>query len=134
MKPVWSWISALVLVLIPLGAIGEVHFIKFNHANESGDDKNLAAIDLETGKVLWEKKLKQEVNFVRGTDDGVLVGSDDGNLYLFRKDNGSPVWTAKLGKEVNEFHKEWRDAYLVSNHQQIYWLVGRDGKIRATWK
>lgn len=71
-----------------------VHFVKFNHKNGSGDDKNIAAIDLETGKVRWEKKLKQEVNFVIGTDEGVLVGSDDGNLYLLRPEDGTPVWTA----------------------------------------
>ena len=134
MKLICRWIGALFLILIPLQALGEVHFIRFNHANEKGDDKNFAAIDLETGKLLWEKKLKQEVNFVRGTEDGVLVGSDDGNLYLFRQDNGSQIWAAKLGEAVNEFHKEWRDSFLVSNHQQIYWLVGRDGKVRATWK
>lgn len=128
-----SFFFTLILFLaLPLAA--DVHFIKWNHANGSGDEKNVAAVDLDTGKVLWEKKLKKEVNFVLAVDTGVLVGCDDGALYLLRPENGTPVWIAKLGLEVNEFHRDAGDAWLVSHDKQVYWLVGRDGKVKATWK
>ena len=125
-------LSAIVLSSVPASAA--VHYIKWNHANGSGNDRTVAAIDLESGKVLWEKKLKQEVNFVVGADVGILVGSDDGFLYLLRPVDGSAVWNVNLGKEVNEFHKDTGDGFLVSHDKQVYWNVGRDGKILADWK
>ncbi|MEO8349372.1 MAG: PQQ-binding-like beta-propeller repeat protein [Acidobacteriota bacterium] len=124
----------LALLLAALPATATVHFIKWNHANGSGNDRVVAAIDLESGKVLWEKKLKKEVNFVLGTDTGVLVGSDDGLLHLLRPADGSTVWSVDLGREVNEFHKDTGDGFLVSHDKQVYWLVSRDGKIRSDWK
>jgi len=117
-----------------LPAVAAMHFIKWNHANGSGDERNVAAVDLESGKLVWERKLKKEINFVRATDAGVLVGSDDGFLYLLRPADGTQVWAANLGKEVNEFHKDSGEAFLVSHEQQVYWLVGRDGKLKAAWK
>jgi outer membrane protein assembly factor BamB len=122
------------ILLLSSPAVGAVHFIKWNHANGSGDDRIVAAIDLDSGKVLWEKKLKKEVNFVVATDVGVLVGSDDGSLHLLREGDGRPVWSAELGKEVNEFHKDTGDGFLVSHDKQVYWLVRRDGIVRAAWK
>ena len=124
--------AAIVFSSVPADAA--VHYIKWNHANGSGNDRTVAAIDLESGKVLWEKKLKKEVNFVLETDVGVLVGSDDGLLHLLRSGDGSALWTASLGKEVNEFHKDTGDGFLVSHDKQIYWKVGRDGKVLADWK
>ena len=124
--------AALLLAALPAGAA--VQFIKWNHANGRGDERNIAAIDLDSGKVMWEKRLRKEVNFVLSTEPGVLVGSDDGMLYLFNPADGSQVWSANLGMEVNEFHRETGDAFLVSHDKQVYWLVQRDGKIRASWK
>jgi outer membrane protein assembly factor BamB len=124
----------LAFTLIASPASAAVHFIKWNHANGSGDERNVAAIDLDSGKSAWEKRLKKEVNFVVETDAGVLVGSDDGLLYLLRPADGSTAWTANLGAEVNEFHKDTGEGFLVSHDKQIYWLVQRDGRIRATWK
>lgn len=125
-------LAAIFFSSVPADAA--VHYIKWNHANGSGNDKTVAAIDLESGKVLWDKKLKKEVNFVLGTDVGVLVGSDDGLLHLLRPSDGTPLWTADLGKEVNEFHKDTGDGFLVSHDKQVYWKVSRDGKILAAWK
>lgn len=124
----------LALLLTALPASAAVHFIKWNHANGRGDERNIAAIDLDSGKVAWEKKLRKEVNFVLSTEPGVLVGSDDGFLYLFNPRDGSQIWSANLGMEVNEFHRDTGDAFLVSHDKQVYWLVQRDGKIRASWK
>ncbi|MDQ5858244.1 MAG: PQQ-binding-like beta-propeller repeat protein [Acidobacteriota bacterium] len=125
-------LAAIFFSSVPAAAA--VHYIKWNHANGSGNDRTVAAIDLESGKVLWEKKLKKEVNFVLGTDAGVLVGSDDGLLHLLRAGDGTVMWTVNLGKEVNEFHKDTGDGFLVSHDKQVYWKVGRDGKILADWK
>jgi outer membrane protein assembly factor BamB len=130
--PRLSLLVALLLAARPMSA--EVHFIKWNHANGRGDERTVAAIDLDSGKVVWEKKLKKEVNFVLSMEPGVLVGSDDGFLYLLNASDGSQTWSAKLGLEVNEFHGETKDAYLVSHDKQVYWLVRRDGTISATWK
>ncbi|HMA17208.1 MAG TPA: PQQ-binding-like beta-propeller repeat protein [Thermoanaerobaculia bacterium] len=123
---------ALLLTAVPASAA--VHFIKWNHANGKGDERNIAAIDLDSGKVVWERKLRKEVNFVLSTEPGVLVGSDDGFLYLFSASDGSPIWSANLGMEVNEFHRDAGEAFLVSHDKQVYWLVRRDGTIRASWK
>ena len=127
-------VSFLAFVLATSPSHAAVHFIKWNHAKGSGNDRNVAAIDLESGKVLWEKKLKKEVNFVFSSEPGVLVGSDDGILYLLNPSDGSQLWSANLGLEVSEFHKDAGDAFLVSHDKQVYWLVGRDGKIRSSWK
>jgi outer membrane protein assembly factor BamB len=74
------------------------------------------------------------VNFVLPLEPGVLVGSDDGFLYLLNGADGTTIWSAKLGLEVNEFHKDTGDAFLVSHDKQVYWLVQRDGNVRASWK
>lgn len=50
---------ALLLTAVPASAA--VRFIKWNHANGSGDERSVAAIDLDSGKAVWEKKLKQRV-------------------------------------------------------------------------
>jgi outer membrane protein assembly factor BamB len=126
---------ALALFLgIAASATGLTHYVKWNHANGRGDDRNVAAIDLESGKVVWEKKLRKEVNFVLETKEGILVGSDDGFLYLLRPSDGSQIWGSSLGVEVNEFHRDVGDAFLVSHDKQVYWLVDREGKVRASWK
>jgi outer membrane protein assembly factor BamB len=126
---------ALALFLgIAASATGLTHYVKWNHANGRGDDRNVAAIDLESGKVVWEKKLRKEVNFVLETKEGILVGSDDGFLYLLRPSDGSQIWGSNLGVEVNEFHRDAGDAFLVSHDKQVYWLVDREGKVRASWK
>jgi outer membrane protein assembly factor BamB len=123
-----------VFLLVTSTSTAAVHFIKWNHSNGRGDERNVAAIDLESGKVVWEKKLKKEVNFVLPLEPGVLVGSDDGFLYLLNGADGTTIWSAKLGLEVNEFHKDTGDAFLVSHDKQVYWLVQRDGNVRASWK
>lgn len=129
-----SLVLFAIVLILPSPTSAGVHYIKWNHANGSGNERTVAAIDLESGRVLWEKKLKKEVNFVLGTDVGVLVGSDDGSLYLLRPADGSAAWAVSLGKEVNEFHKDTGDGFLVSHDKQVYWKVGRDGKILADWK
>ncbi len=101
---------------------------------KSPSRKNVAALDLASGQVLWQKQLPDVLNFVEEHPEGVLVGCDDKSLYLLSSTDGSQIWKVSLGKEVNEFHGVSAEGFLVSHDKAIYWLVGRDGKVVRAWR
>ncbi len=122
-----NWLVLFTLLLwISIPASGSTRFV--NWWKEKGSDKKtVAAFDLATGKVLWEKKLPDSVNFVLELPEGILTGCDGGALYLLKPEDGTQIWKVSLGKlEVNEFHGATNEGFLVSHDKRVYWL-GKPG-------
>ena len=129
-----SLVFSAVLFSFAVYAFPSIRFVSW-WKEKGSDKKTVAALDLAAGRVLWEKKLPDSVNFVIERPEGILAGCDDGALYLLKAEDGTQIWKAALGKmEINEFHGASEEGFLVSHDKRVYWLVGTDGKTKAQWR
>lgn len=134
MKKVLGTSATVVLLLsIVTSASATTRFVIW-WKEKASTRKNVAALDLSSGKVIWQKQLPDVLNFVEEQLEGILVGCDDQSLYLLASADGAQIWKVSLGKEVNEFHGASAEGFLVSHDKAVYWLVGRDGKIVHSWR
>lgn len=76
-------------------------------------DGSIAAFDMSTGAVVWEKSisnLSQPIQDVDSTPlligDTVVAGSVDGNLYAFRADTGVTQWAVPVGTPNDILYQE----------------------------
>jgi len=60
----------------------------------------LVALDRETGKTVWRRKLGPVFSSPAFAPGRVVVGSDDGSLHAFDPETGAPAWSAPLGGKV----------------------------------
>ena len=112
---------------------GDVRFVKWDKPAGTGNQGNVAALDTSSGKVLWERKLAKEANFVTETTAGILVGTDDSVVHLLNKADGQITWSRAVGKAVTSFHGESADGFLVSHGDEFYWLVDHSGTLKFKW-
>jgi len=134
MRHVRTLLLTLLFASMCLSATASTRYVSW-WKEKGSDKKTVAAFDLASGKVLWEKKLADSVNFVEERPEGILVGCDDGGLYLLNPVDGAQIWKTSLGKyEVNEFHGSTADGFLVSHDKRVYWLIGSDGKVKSKWR
>jgi len=62
----------------------------------------LVAIDVETGKILWDKKLGSlNVGGATVVNDLVFTATFNGTIYAFRRDSGEEVWQYRAPAGVN---------------------------------
>jgi outer membrane protein assembly factor BamB len=67
----------------------------------AGHKGDLTAFDLQTGKVIWHKKLKAPLSGgTAASADLVVVGSSSGHLFAVAAADGAPRWDAQLKGEV----------------------------------
>ena len=134
MKKVLGTSATVVLLLsIVTSASATTRFVIW-WKEKASTRKTVAALDLSSGKVIWQKQLPDVLNFVEEQPEGILVGCDDQSLYLMASVDGGQIWKVSLGKEVNEFHGASTEGFLVSHDKAVYWLVGRDGKVVHSWR
>lgn len=125
MKPIVGALFALALSARANGTIQYFHWDKPHHGNRG----NVAALDLSTGKVLWEVLAGKSVNFVHETATGVLTGNDEGEVVLLDKTSGKVIWRCRLDKtEIKTLVAETDEGFFVSSGDSMFWLVSRDGK------
>jgi outer membrane protein assembly factor BamB len=60
----------------------------------------VAALDVDTGRVAWTRKLGAVFSSPARVGDRVLVGSDDGSLHALDLARGGVGWSHKLGGKV----------------------------------
>jgi outer membrane protein assembly factor BamB len=125
--------TAVLLFSIVVSALGTTRYVIW-WKEKSSSRKNVAALDLPTGKAIWQKQLPDVLSFVEEQPEGILVGCDDKSLYLLSATDGAQIWKVSLGKEVNEFHGSSAEGFLVSHDKAVYWLVSRDGKVVHAWR
>ena len=96
-------------------------------------DGSLLAIDLDTGKKIWEYKV--EIGFVTGPaikDDHIYIGDIDGIFYCLDK-NGELVWKHQTDAEINSSANFYgSDVLFGSQDTKLYSLDAKSGKV--TWE
>lgn len=61
----------------------------------------VSALEKETGRVLWEARLKNKISAGVGLGDGlVLVGTAKGELIALAQDSGKQLWNTSLSSEI----------------------------------
>ena len=126
MKPIVGALLALALSAPATATVRYFHWDKPHHGNRG----NVTALDLTTGKVLWEVNAGKSVNFVEEIGSGVLTGNDEGELVLLDKASGKVIWRSRLDKaEIKDLVAETDEGFFLSSGDSMFWLVSRDGKV-----
>ena len=128
-----TWSALVLLAAVSLPAAGATAYVTWS-SDRSDAKKSAAALDLETGDVLWERAFKDDVHFVEALADGILVGCENGTLYFLDSEQGATLWKVDLKRPVNIYVGSGDDGILVSNDKKSYWLVGHDGRLKHSWK
>ncbi len=126
-----AWLVATLVALAHI-AKADVIPLQLDRKGVKNADQVVYGVDSANGKVVWERRFPREANFVRVTADGILVGCDDGALYLLDAATGAITWTVQLGSKdevVNVFHGTYGSGWLVSYHNNAYWLVSAKGEL-----
>lgn len=64
-------------------------------------DGQVAAVELDTGAVLWRTELDVEISGGVGTGEGlVMIGGLDGEVVALDRRDGAEVWRTTVGSEV----------------------------------
>lgn len=126
MKHIVGALLALALSAPATATVRYFHWDKPHHGNRG----NVTALDLSTGKVLWEVNAGKSVNFVKEISSGVLTGNDEGELVLLDKASGKVVWRSRLDKaEIKDLVAETDEGFFLSSGDSMFWLVSREGKV-----
>ncbi len=87
---------------------------------KKGNQGVVTAVDLETGKSLWEKPLSTKAAPVLTAEDFGVIVADEKNFTLMDAETGNTKWTAKkLNGVVVDLGKDWgiavgeKDKYLT---------------------
>lgn len=111
--------------------------------NQGALGDRVAAYDLVARDVAWEIAPCPELNFVKTTSGGILVGCEDSILLMLNAATGIEIWRRNLALDVpgaasrtkrarnkfdiNKFHGEKPYGYLVSDGEN-YFLIRKDGQ------
>ncbi len=67
----------------------------------AGRGGRVAAYDVQTGRRLWERRLKANLAGGPGADpDMVVVGSSAGDVFALRAADGAPLWHVNVAGEI----------------------------------
>lgn len=119
-------------LFLPLLAEAETVAFQLELKGVKKPEQMVYGLDVSSGKVVWERRFAEEVNFVEKVKTGLLVGCDDGTLHLLDPQSGEVRWTVKLGQKdekVNTFRGEFAGGYLVSHHNEVLWFVSPTGEL-----
>jgi outer membrane protein assembly factor BamB len=98
----------------------------------------IAAINVNTGKIIWDTKLTTGCDFGAATvvNDLVFTSTYDGTLYAFNRLDGSQVWTFKApaGMGINAWPSVAKDTIIFPfgvgpNPQLVAFKLGATGSI-----
>jgi outer membrane protein assembly factor BamB len=98
----------------------------------------IAALDVNTGKMLWDTKLTTGCNFGAATvvNDLIFTSTYDGTLYALNRSDGSQVWTYKAptGMGINAWPSVAKDTIIFpfgagTNPQLVAFKLGATGSI-----
>lgn len=119
-------------LLLAGAAAAEIVPLQLDRKGVKDPDQVIYGVDAGSGKVVWEHRFPNEANFAKSVKEGILVGCDDGALYLLNSSSGAITWSVQLGskgEKVNVFHGAVADGWLVSFHNNAYWLVSPKGEV-----
>lgn len=93
----------------------------------------VTAIDLNSGKRLWQRTLKKTyISGATGASDGlVLVGTGQGKIIALSQDDGTTLWTSQVSSEVLAPPTTNGDTVVVlSLDGKVHGLDAQDGSER----
>jgi outer membrane protein assembly factor BamB len=64
------------------------------------EDGRVVALRLDTGEMVWERRLGGAPNDTRAVDDQLFVGSSDNYLYCLQARDGRVDWRSRTGADV----------------------------------
>jgi len=126
MKTILAALLGLVLSARASATIQYFHWDKPHHGNRG----NVTALDLSTGKIVWEVSAGKSVNFVHATGAGIVIGNDEGEVVLLDKASGKVIWRCRLETkaEIKTLVAETDEGFFVASGDSRFWLVSHDGK------
>lgn len=104
---------------------------------------SVVAFDMATRAIRWEVQPCPEPNFVRKTSGGILVGCEESMVLMLDPSTGRARWGLNLeasppvavggtrkerGFDINGYHGEHLNAYLLSQSDEVFFLIGRNGE------
>jgi outer membrane protein assembly factor BamB len=127
MKTILAVLLGLALSAQASATVRYFHWDKPHRGNRG----NVTALDLSTGKVVWEVLAGKSVNFVQETGAGIVIGNDGGEVVLVDKANGKVIWRCRLETraEIKTLVAETDEGFFVSSGDSLFWLVSRDGRL-----
>ena len=127
MKTILGALLGLALSAQSSATVRYFHWDKPHHGNRG----NVTALDLTTGKVVWEVTAGKSVNFVQETGAGIVIGNDQGEVVLLNKADGKVIWRCRLEAkaEIKTLLAETDEGFFVSSGDSFFWLVSREGKL-----
>ena len=93
----------------------------------------VTAIDLNSGKRIWQRKLKKTyISGATGASEGlVLVGTSQGQIIALSQSDGSTLWTSQVSSEVLAPPATNGDSVVVlSLDGKVHGLDAQDGSDR----
>jgi len=103
-----------------------------------------SAVDVTTGKIVWQKKWPESCYAGSTTTKGniVFIGRSDGRLLAFNATNGNPLWSFQTGAGANDAPTVFKhngteyiafyaggNALAASPHGDNLWLFSLDGQL-----
>jgi outer membrane protein assembly factor BamB len=96
-------------------------------------DGRIVALQVETGELVWERRVGGKPHEILALDDRLYVGSTDNRLYCLRADNGVIDWRWPTGADVvGRPLVDARLVFFVSLDNMLRALDRRSGNQR--WK
>lgn len=95
----------------------------------------IVKVDSQSGKVVWDQKLKKKtITAGVGVGGGlVLVGTSDGKVYAFNQSDGEIAWEAGLSSEILASPVIDGDTVVArSGDGRVYGLAAYDGDVLWT--
>ncbi len=122
------------------GSVATNPFFHKNLVIFGSQDKNVYAVDIETGEKTWRFGAKEPVAYLGCLHDGRLYFcSYDGNVYCLDADSGEPIWQLGIGSPMafgpsmfnNVLYIGARNgnAYAISLQGKVIWKFATNGPV-----
>jgi outer membrane protein assembly factor BamB len=86
------------------------------------EDRRILALQVETGRLLWNRRIGGAPNEILARDDRIYVGASDNFLYCLKADTGRIDWRWRTGADVI--------GRPVADERRLY-FVSLDNMLRA---
>jgi outer membrane protein assembly factor BamB len=113
--------------------------------SEVAQPGELIAIDLETGKPRFRKKLVDEASFLAGplvADRRIYIGDSRGIFHAFSTEDGGEAWSFKTESEIHSsatlvgerivFGSYDSNLYCLSKDGALLWKLQSEGQVHAS--
>jgi outer membrane protein assembly factor BamB len=88
------------------------------------NDKNLYALDLETGSLIWKFETGGAIeSSAMVVDNVVYIGSFDGNLYAINVSSGAEIWRFSTGGDIHSPPLFWENKIYINSWNGVFYAI-----------